>query len=73
MRLIFPYKGSFNGTSFEIQPPNTSFHLKNVRPFDVLENRARGGQRPGLKKMYVDQISGDTNPITAMCSVTVII
>jgi len=43
----------------EKQPPTTSPQLKNVRPYDVEESRARGGQRPGLVEAYETQIGGE--------------
>ncbi len=58
MEIQFPISGLHEGVSAEKQPPTTSPHLMNVRPFDVNEERARGGQRPGLTKVYTD-VNGD--------------
>jgi hypothetical protein len=51
----------------------TAFLLRNVRPFDVTEEKIRGGQRPGTTKAYSTQVGLDgdtTHPILAMASVT---
>lgn len=72
-RAPFPLQGIDKGRATSEQPIATSPDLKNVRPYDTLDNRARGGQRPGLDRLYPDQqIGGATSPIVAMCSVTVI-
>lgn len=57
--LPFPFGGLHEGTASEKQPPTTSPYLKNVRPYDVEEERARGGQRPGFVKAYDTQIGGE--------------
>lgn len=41
------------------QPDGTCVDCQNVRLFDVLESRARGGIRPGLSKFLSSQINGD--------------
>lgn len=50
-------KGLNQNYAATTQPSFTSPYLLNVRPYDVLENRARGGQRPGLLPMF-QQILG---------------
>lgn len=72
MILVFPFKGLDKGRATGQQPEGTSPDLSNVRPYDTLDNRARGGQRPGLDKLYTEQISGEAAAIMAICSVTVI-
>lgn len=73
MRLLFPAEGIDKGRMTCEQPITTSSDMNNVRPRDVLANRIRGGQRPGLDKWGDgDQIGGDSAPIVAICSVTVI-
>ena len=59
MELGFPSSGLHEGLAVEQQPPTTSPHLKNVRPFDVEEERVRGGKRPGLVKAYTTQVGGE--------------
>lgn len=49
---MFPLRGKNENWGAEGQPPLTSHDLNNVRPYDILDNRARGGQRPGLDKQY---------------------
>jgi len=70
MILGFPLKGKFLGLQSSKQPHQTSRDLNNVRPF--FDGRAVGGQRPGMDKVYSQQIGGDAAPIVAMCSVTVV-
>lgn len=72
MILHFPIKGQDKGRATGQQPEGTSPDLDNVRPYDTLDNRARGGQRPGVSKLYTEQISGGAAAIVAICSVTVI-
>ena len=69
---MFPLQGIDLGRATSEQPIATSPDLNNVRPYDTLGNRARGGQRPGLDKLYSQQIGGTNFPIVAMCSVTVV-
>jgi hypothetical protein len=72
MRLPFPFMGVNKGKATVDQPPLTVPDMKNVRVYDILGNRARGGQRPGLNKLYTDQIAGTAGPIVAICSVTTV-
>ena len=72
MRISFPTKGIYKGTAAASQPDGTSPDMNNVRPRDVLEHRVRGGQRPGLQKLYSQQIGGAAVAIVAICSVTTI-
>lgn len=69
MLLRFPRKGLHKGFASEEQMPETSRVLQNVRPYDCLENMARGGQRPALRKAYSQQIGGATQPVLAMRAV----
>ena len=70
MELSFPFGGLHTGLPAEKQPPTTSPSLSNVRPFDVEEERARGGQRPGLVKAYTTQIGGEY-PVLHLSTITV--
>jgi len=72
MKLPFPSKGIFKGRAACEQPMITTPDMDNVRLYDVLGNRARGGQRPGLDKLYSQRIGGGVMPIVAICSVTVV-
>lgn len=68
MELKFPKQGLHTGFSGEQQPPDTTPACKNVRPFDVEEDRVRGGQRPGLVLAYSTQVVGD-HPVIEMCQI----
>lgn len=71
MRLPFPLQGIDKGRATSEQPIATSPDLNNVRPYDTLDNRARGGQRPGLDKWgNGDLISDAEQPVVAMCTVS---
>lgn len=67
VRLYFPMKGQDTNYAATAQPPFTSPRLRNVRPYDVLERRARGGQRPGLRRMY-EQVLGVYPDLSAYTS-----
>jgi hypothetical protein len=70
VRLVFPIKGIHKGAGTISQPEGTTFDANNVRVFDVLENRARGGQRPALDKWGAgNQIGSLEEPVVAMCIV----
>jgi hypothetical protein len=70
MRLRFPLKGIHKGAATVAQPADTTFDCLNMRAFDPLDNRARGGQRPALDKWgNGDQIGGAEQPVVAMCVV----
>lgn len=71
MVILFPIKGIHRGGVTSLLPPLTSTGMNNVRPYDTLDNRARGGQRPGLKKWGDgDLIGAAEQPVVAMCIVT---
>ena len=70
MELSFPFKGLNKGILPSEQPKLSTSDLKNVRPY--FGGRARGGQRPAMKKKYSQQIGGAAAPIVAIVSVTVV-
>jgi len=72
MKLNFPIKGIHKGAAGSAQPEFTSPDMNNVRPFDALERKARGGQRPGLSKLYTQQITDRDAAVVAICSVTTV-
>lgn len=73
MRIPFPLNGIDKGRTTSEQPRQTSPDMKNMRPYDTLDNRARGGQRPASRKRYSDPIGGgQAVPIVAICTVTVV-
>jgi len=74
MKLRFPYKGVDKGRALCEQPEMTSPHMNNIRPYDVLDNRMRGGQRPGLDKWgNGDQIGAAEQPVVAICVVSSVV
>ena len=68
MRIPFPVEGLVEGVASQDQAVRTSFSLQNVRPFDVSDERIRGGKRPGSVKAYTTQIVGDY-PVIKMDSI----
>ncbi len=69
--LPFPLQGVNKNYAASTQPPLTSPAMLNVRPYDVIENRTRGGQRPGLKKQFSVCI-GNNKPVVAIGHVTIV-
>ena len=69
--LPFPLKGINRNYAESDQPNLTSPAMQNVRPSDVMENRVRGGQRPGLKRQYPIRI-GNGKPVVAIAEVTIV-
>jgi len=68
MRIRFPLKGIHKGFGTVSQPGDTTSDAMNVRAYDVLDSRARGGQRPALDKWGSgDQIGDIEQPVVAMC------
>lgn len=57
--LPFPLAGLDSSDPHDKQRPLTTRDGENVQSFDVLENRARGGSRPGLTKYVLDTVSGE--------------
>ena len=66
---IFPFEGLNTNWAFDKQPPTSSISLLNVRPYDVVEERARGGKRPGLVRAYEPQVSDDAHPVIAIAQI----
>lgn len=48
--LLFPVNGVHLGTEYDRQPDRTTAFGLNVRSWDPLASRERGGSRPGLTK-----------------------
>jgi len=70
LEFLYPFKGIDENWAFRRQPEGTTPDALNVRPFDGLEHRARGGQRGGLSKYVADTVNG-VNRIQALGQVTV--
>lgn len=68
--LRFPIHGVDKSRVPEAQPEGTSPDMDNMRPFDVADERLRGGQRPGLSKWSGNQIGGAEQPVVALCVVS---
>lgn len=50
--LLFPLMGVDEGVEFQMQRMGTCKTGTNVRSYDMLGFRARGGQRPGLRRFF---------------------
>ncbi len=79
VEMRFPLAGVDRTMGFDRQPnrpmvngdyARTTVSAKNVRAFDPLTDRARGGSRPGIAKFSTNQVSG-SNPIQDVGCVTV--
>ena len=57
MPLQFPVSGVVENAPYSQQPPGTTPDALNVRSFDSLERRNRGGQRIGMSKLAASPIS----------------
>ena len=74
MRIPFPFKGVDKGRAAHQQSPDTSSNINNMRLFDTLDDRARGGQRPGLDKWGAGtQVGAVEQPVVAMCTVSSVV
>lgn len=69
-----PIQGIHKGGAVAQSPLVTSGYMNNVRVRDVLENKVRVGQRPGLDKWGDGDLIGaiDSSPIVAFCSVSTV-
>lgn len=56
--VVFPVRGLHEGVGYDIQPAGTTSDAVNVRGYDVLKNRLRGGRRAGLSKYFSTVING---------------
>lgn len=70
----FPLKGKDENWRVSSQPPLTTGVLLNMRPYDAIGNRSRGGQRPGLAKAYSERIGGNPNyPVVVLIAVATVV
>jgi len=67
--LVFPVRGLHEGVGYDLQPPGTTSVALNVRAYDALLNRLRGGRRAGLSKFLDEQINGSA-AVQAITKVT---
>ncbi len=71
MQVPFPFNGIDKGRAAHQQAEGTSADMINMRLYAALNNRAQGGQRPGLDKWgNGDQIGGAAQPVVAICMVS---
>ncbi|KKN54709.1 hypothetical protein LCGC14_0589780 [marine sediment metagenome] len=69
LQLQFPLGGVDKRLAFQTQRPFTTPHAVNVRPEGTLENRLRGGSRPGIVKSFSTRDSDNkVNLLTVMRS-----
>jgi len=72
--LTPPVRGISKGFPVDKEPSTTSGYMNNVRPTDVLENKMRLGQRPGIDKWGSGTlVGGANNPVVAFCVVAAIV
>ena len=55
--LAFPVKGFDENWAYKNQPEGTSPDCLNVRAYDVIQKRLRGGQRAGLSKVFASPVN----------------
>jgi len=68
-----PVKGLHKGGAVEQSPAMTSGYMNNCRARDVLENKVRIGQRPGLDKWGDgDRVGAAENPVVFICVVSTV-
>jgi len=65
--LYFPL-GINEAVAYSHQPSLTSPIIQNVRLRDIFEGRARGGQRPGMSKIFETQ-AGTDRPILKIVNI----
>ena len=71
--IQFPFKGLDKGRATGQQSPGTSSDMNNMRLYDTLDDRARGGQRPGLEKWGAGvQIGITEQPVVAIITVSTV-
>ncbi len=71
MRIPFPSKGINKGQAAHQQASDTSSDMKNMRLYDTLDTRARGGQRPAVDKWGAGTlIGGAEQPVVAIITVS---
>lgn len=67
--LRFPLAGVDRRRGFQNQRPFTTIDAMNVRPDGTLEQRERGGSRPGLERPYATSGSLGNTPVRMLASV----
>ncbi len=67
-----PIRGVSEALDASKQFPLSSGYMNNVRAIGVLERQVRIGQRPGLDKVFDQQIGGVITPIVAITTITTV-
>ena len=70
--FAFPIGGVDKGRATPEEDLAVSNDMNNSRPYDTIDHKARGGQRPAFTKRYAQQIGGAPAPIVAITKVTVV-
>lgn len=70
LSLKFPFGGLHRRSAIQSMPPYTCADALNVRPYDSIAQRLRGGSRPGLIKSHYTQL-GSGNPVRMLNAVTI--
>lgn len=66
-----PIRGVSEALPVDGAAPLTSGYMNNVRATDVLEERIRIGQRPGLDKVFDQQVGGASSPIVLITTISI--
>lgn len=66
-QLPWPMKGLVENAAFSQPGDSTTLDCLNVRPYDSLKKKLRGGQRTGISKYLASQVNSD-NPVQAIGS-----
>jgi hypothetical protein len=69
IEVYFPLQGLNTNWASDKQPPLSTPHVSNMRPYDAQAKRCRGGQRPGLVKEF-DTLIAAGHPVIALAQVT---
>jgi hypothetical protein len=73
--ILFPAAGLVKRYGYQNQPSYTCVEAMNVRPFDPIKGRERGGSRPGLVKSFALQLGAGQNtgsPVQMLCPLAVV-
>lgn len=64
--LTFPQKGIDTGGPVALQPPGTTPVGQNVRVYEALSERGRGGSRSGITKYVAQQLPSGSHAVQDM-------
>ena len=67
-----PIKGFSESLTPDKQPGLTTGYMDNIFPRGTLERKLRLTQRPGLDKVFSQQVGGIDTPIIFMFSITTV-